>query len=106
MPGASTRPFAERCDLIAVQEVQDNLEGLDHLKGLLGGKYGMAASDITGGIAGKQAMVERLAILFRWDRVERTAVASDITIDRSAVLETLYEERQDFLAAFRIASRP
>ncbi len=102
-PGAwrFLKTFCERCDLIAVQEVQDNLEGLDHLKGLLGDKYGMAASDITGGIAGERAMVERLAFLFRWDRVERTAVTSDITIDRSAVLETLYTERQDFLAAFK-----
>ena len=102
-PGAWAflKRFCERCDLIAVQEVQDNLEALIHLKGLLGKKYGMAVSDVTGGIAGKQAMVERLAFLFRWDRVERTEVASDITIDRSAVLDTLYEERGDFEAAFK-----
>ena len=57
-------------------------------------------SDVTGGIAGKRAMVERLAFLFRWDRIERSEVASDITIDRSAVLDTLYEERADFRGAF------
>lgn len=95
------RRFCRQCDLIAIQEVQDNLEGLNHLKDLLGSKYGMVASDITGGIAGKRGMVERLAYLFRWDRVERTEVASDITIDRSAVLDTLYEQRADFLAAFK-----
>ena len=102
-PGAWAflKRFCERCDLIAVQEVQDNLEALVHLKGLLGPKYGLAVSDITGGIAGKRAMVERLAFLFRWDRVERTEVASDITIDRSAVLDTLYDERADFQAAFK-----
>ena len=102
-PGAWAflKRFCERCDLIAVQEVQDNLEALIHLKGLLGPKYGLAVSDVTGGIAGKQAMVERLAFLFRWDRIERTEVASDITIDRSAVLDTLYGERDDFEAAFR-----
>ncbi len=93
--------FCERCDLIAIQEVQDNLEGLNHLRSLLGPQYGMAASDITGGVAGKKAMVERLAYLFRWERVERTEVASDITVDRSAVLGTLYEERADFLDAFK-----
>ncbi len=102
-PGAWAflKRFCERCDLIAVQEVQDNLEALIHLKGLLGPKYGLAVSDVTGGIAGKQAMVERLAFLFRWDRIERTEVASDITIDRSAVLDTLYGERDDFEAAFK-----
>lgn len=101
-PGAWAflKRFCERCDLIAVQEVQDSLEALIHLKGLLGENYGLAVSDITGGIAGKQAMVERLAFLFRWDQIERTEVASDITIDRSAVLDTLYEERADFLLAF------
>ncbi len=102
-PGAWAflKRFCERCDLIAVQEVQNNLEALIHLKGLLGPKYGLAVSDVTGGIAGKQAMVERLAFLFRWDRIERTEVASDITIDRSAVLDTLYGERDDFEAAFK-----
>ncbi len=93
--------FCGRCDLIAIQEVQDDLAGLNHLGDMLGPGYGMVASDITGGIAGKRAMVERLAYLFRWERVERTEVASDITIDRSAVLDTLYEERADFLDAFR-----
>lgn len=102
-PGAWAfiKRFCERCDLIAVQEVQDSLEALIHLKGLLGANYGLAVSDITGGIAGKKAMVERLAFLFRWDRIERTEVASDITIDRSAVLDTLYTERADFLQAFQ-----
>lgn len=97
---AFLKRFCETCDLIAVQEVQDDLEALNHLKDLLGPKYGMAASDITGGIAGKKGMVERLAYLFRWDRVERTEIASDISIDRSAVLDTLFEERMDFLKAF------
>ncbi len=94
---AFLKRFCERCDLIAVQEVTDNLEGLAHLKGLLGELYGMVASDITGGVAGKpKGMTERLAFLFRWDRVERTEVASDITFDRSAILDTLYNERSDF----------
>jgi len=95
------RRFCANCDLIAIQEVQDSLEGLNHLKSLLGDKYGMAASDITGGIAGKRGMVERLAFLFRWDKVERTEVASDITIDRSAVLDTLYDHRTEFRAALK-----
>jgi len=97
--------FCARCDLIAVQEVQDNLEGLNHLKSLLGAGYGMAASDITGGIAAKRGMVERLAFLYRANRVRRTEVASDITTDRSAVLDTLYTKRTDFLKAFRVRQK-
>jgi len=101
-PGAWAflKRFCERCDLIAVQEVQDSLDGLNHLKGLLGANYGLAVSDITGGIAGRQAMVERLAFVYHRERIEHTEVASDITIDRSAVLDTLYQERSDFLLAF------
>jgi endonuclease/exonuclease/phosphatase family metal-dependent hydrolase len=85
--------FCRNCDLIAVQEVQDNLDGLNFLKGLLGEAYGLVASDVTGWKIGARSMVERLAFLFHWSTVERTEVASDITYDRSAVLGTLYEER-------------
>ncbi|MCZ6628089.1 MAG: endonuclease/exonuclease/phosphatase, partial [SAR324 cluster bacterium] len=91
--------FCSRCDFIAVQEVLDNLEGLNHLKDRLG--YGLVASDITGGVPGGRGMVERLAYLYRWKAIERTEVASDITYDRKVVLDTLFEHRDGFHAAFR-----
>lgn len=92
--------FCERCDLVAVQEVQDNLEGLNYLKGLIGESYGMVCSDITGGVPGGVGMKERLAFLFHWPTVQRTEVASDISFDRSAVLDTLFKDRADFSRAF------
>lgn len=95
------RNFCSRCDLIAVQEVLDDLEGLSYLKGLLGQDYGMAASDITGRTPGGEGMAERLAFLFRWKTIERTEIASDISYDRSAVIDTLYEKRKNFSAAFK-----
>jgi hypothetical protein len=60
----------------------------------------MVSSDITGGTPGRGSATERLAFLFRWKRVERTEVASDISFDRSDVLGTLYDNRLDFWAAF------
>ena len=91
------RRFAERCDLLAIQEVSDNLEGLNHLKDMLGDPYGMVASDITGGVpASKLGMTERLAYLFRWERVARSEVASDLTFDRSSVAERLLAGRKVF----------
>lgn len=93
--------FCDRCDLIAVQEVQDDLSGLNHLRDLLGKsgnqpKYGMVASDITGwSPSSKGSMVERLAFLYRKGRVERTEVSSDLTFDRSEVLTGIYKERAD-----------
>ncbi len=93
--------YCKRCDLVAIQEVQDNMEGLRHLKDLCGPKYGLVASDITGGRPAKRAgKTERLAFLFRWDRIERTEIASDITYDRTAIFDTLYESRFDFWEAF------
>jgi endonuclease/exonuclease/phosphatase family metal-dependent hydrolase len=90
--------IAERFDLLAIQEVQDDLGGLKHIhRELLGDRYGLVASDITGSYPGARPAPERLAFLFRWDRVRRTEIASDITYDRSRVFETLYDSRFDFL---------
>jgi len=91
------RRFAERCDLLAIQEVGDDMQGLKHLKGLLGEPYGMVASDITGGVPASQlGMTERLAYLFRWARVARSEVASDLTFDRTSIGERLLIARKAF----------
>ncbi len=92
--------ICERFDLIAIQEVQDRLDGLNHIKEQLGGDYGMVVSDITGSTPGSASPVERLAFLFRWAKVARTEVASDISYDRSAVVGTLYDGRLDFWRSF------
>ena len=82
--------ICSRFDLIALQEVQDDLAGIRHLRELLGPSYGMAVSDTTGKVPGRPGMCERLAFLFNWKRVQRTEVASDITYDRSHVVDTLF----------------
>jgi len=92
--------FCSCCDLIAVQEVQDDLSGVKYLKGLLGDEYGMAVSDITGGAIVGKAMTERLAFLFRWRTVQRTEVASDISYDRTATLDNLMPNINAFVKAF------
>ncbi|MFQ5625965.1 MAG: endonuclease/exonuclease/phosphatase family protein [Methyloligellaceae bacterium] len=91
--------YCSRCDLIAIQEVQDNLEALKFLKGLLGDEYGLVTTDAAGGVPGRGGSFERLAFLFRWQRVERTDVASDIAYERSFVANTLYENRDEIVAA-------
>ena len=85
-----------RFDLIAVQEVMDDLSGLEHLLNLLGNDYGMVVSDVTGAKPGSPGNAERLAYLFNWKRVKRTALASDITFDRSEIANNLYDNRNDF----------
>jgi len=92
---------AGRFDLLAVQEVQDSLEGISRLRDLLGKNYGLVVSDTTGKQPGGTGMAERLAFLFNWKRVRRTEVASDITYDRSTVAHNLFTNRKRFWAAFK-----
>lgn len=91
----------KRFDLIAIQEIMDNLSGLEHLQTLLGNDYGMVVSDVTGAKPGKSGNAERLGYLFNWKRVKRTALASDITFDRSEIAGNLYENRTAFNKAWK-----
>lgn len=89
-----------RFDLIAIQEVMDDLSGMEHLLEQLGDDFGMVVSDVTGVKPGKRGNPERLGFLFNWKSIERTAMASDITYDRSEIARNLYENRTDYSAAW------
>lgn len=94
--------FCQQCDLVAIQEVLDDMEGLRKLLKICNkeGDYRILVSDNTGGVASGGGMNERLAFLYNLDTMKRMGVASDITIDRSAVLNTLYGNRGSFEQAF------
>ncbi|MEM7313421.1 MAG: endonuclease/exonuclease/phosphatase family protein [Planctomycetota bacterium] len=93
--------FCKACDFIAIQEVQDSLESVRELVNRLGDDYGLLVSDIAGGVPGERSMRERLAFVFNRKRVVPTELASDISFERSALLESLYEHRDEFLDAFQ-----
>ena len=99
--------FCARCDLIAIQEVQDNLQGLRHLKKLVDervaseGEFGLVVSDITGEVPGEKGMPERLAFLYRRSRVRRMDMVSDLTVDRSGVLHNFSNNADAFAAAWK-----
>ncbi len=84
--------FCAACDLVAIQEVQDDVDGLRYLKErtesrVAGrGEYALAISDITGEVPGESGMAERLAFLYRHRRLRRLELASDLTY---SVLGTL-----------------
>lgn len=78
-------------DLLAVQEVMDELSGLQRLMELLGPEFGLIVSDTTGVFPGDRGLGERLAFIYRWSVVERGEVASDVTYDRSKVSNILLE---------------
>lgn len=90
----------KRFDLVAIQEVMDDLSGLEYLLSLLGDDYGMVVSDVTGAKPGSSGNAERLGFLFNWKRVKRTALASDITFDRSEIVSNLYNNRTAFSQAW------
>jgi hypothetical protein len=92
--------YSERCDFIAIQEVLDDVSSLMHLKERLGAKYEVVLSDTAGGVPGRRGSRERLAFLYRGDRIKHTGLASDISFERSAVVETLYDNKDDFTEAF------
>ena len=96
MAWAFLEAVAARFDLLAVQEVMDDLEGIRHLRERLGPGYGLVVSDVTGVFPGERGSAERLAILFQWRRIARTELASDITYDRSKVVSTLFDHHLDF----------
>ncbi len=113
--------FCARCDLVAIQEVQDRLDGLHELKARVdervssAGEYGLVVSDITGKTPGKRGMAERLAFLYRRSRVHRADMISDLTVDRSGMLQNLkagreaidaaWREHQEKIAAFEAGTR-
>jgi hypothetical protein len=95
--------YVSRCDFIAIQEVKDDLSGLLRLKDSLddSDKYAIIVSDVTGARPGVDTTQERLAFLYRWDRIERTELASDVTYDRRSILGALLENWDSFIADFR-----
>jgi len=98
--------FCARCDLVAIQEVQDNLDGLLRLKTLVDervsstGEFELLVSDITGEVPGESGMAERLAFMYRKSRVKRMDVTSDIAIDRTGVIENFNQNENEITQAW------
>ena len=76
-------------DLLAIQEVMDDLSGIRTLMDLLGPDFGLIVSDKTGAFPGDPGLGERLAFVYNRLAVRRTEIATDITYDRSKLLATI-----------------
>ena len=66
-------------DLLAIQEILDDLSGIRRLMELLGPDFSLVISDTTGAFPGRRGLPERLGFIYNWRVVERTEVATDIT---------------------------
>lgn len=79
-------------DLLAVQEVMEDMEGLRYLEELMGDDFGMVVSDTTGSFPNEGGLKERLAFIFNWTIVNRKEMVTDVTYDRTKVLQIIVEE--------------
>lgn len=76
-------------DLVAIQEIMEDLRGIQKLKELMGDDYEMAISDTTGVFPGECGMGERLGFLYRKSMVKRTEIISDISLDRTQIIKNI-----------------
>ncbi len=93
--------YAERCDLLAIQEVGDDITSVKHLVNELGDDYAFTASDISGGSPGRGGNIERLVYVYNKRRLEPTGLGSDLAYERSDILRTLYENQELFAKDFK-----
>ena len=66
-----------RFDVIAVQEVKDNLKALRHMLHVLGPNWGLSLTDVTKGDPGNS---ERMAFLFDTRRVQLSGLACELVV--------------------------
>jgi endonuclease/exonuclease/phosphatase family metal-dependent hydrolase len=93
----------DRFDLVAVQEVRDDLRALDRLMGRLGPSWKYLVSDVTQGRAGNG---ERLAFLYDTGKVDFLGVAGELVLppletDRETV-PVQQVARTPLMAAFHV----
>lgn len=88
-------------DILAVQEIMDDLSGVKKLLEEMGEGFGLILSDTTGAFPGKKGLPERLGFIYNWQIVKRTEIATDITYDRSEVLKILGQNIDGFYGVFK-----
>ncbi len=92
-----------RFDLLAVQEVLDDLAGIRRLRAdvevSFGRRFEMLVSDIAGARPGGAGDAERLVFLYDPKRIAHTELASEVTADRSTVSEVLVAQRVAYTKA-------
>lgn len=91
-----------RFDLIAVQEIRDNLDALDDLMNILGGWWKYLVSDVT---LGKQGNQERHAYIYDTRKLSFGGLAGELSPPMKKVEGTLSADfafaRSPYLAGFR-----
>ncbi|MDX1523905.1 MAG: endonuclease/exonuclease/phosphatase, partial [Anaerolineae bacterium] len=91
--------ICRRFDLLAGQEILGDLSGVRRLVAELGSDFSVIGSDTTGAFSGDPGLSERLGFMYRSSVIERGPIVSDVTYDRSKLLETLARNKDELEAA-------
>ncbi len=92
-----------RFDIVAIQEVREDLAALDKLKGILGRWWGYLVTDVTEGKPGNR---ERLVFLFDKRKVRFSGVAGEVAIPPVKLGKKRYQParqlaRSPYIAGFQ-----
>ena len=83
-------------DVIAVQEVMNDMTAIRRLRELLGDEYGLIVSDVVGRFPGERGNEERLAYLYNRRVVHRGDMVAEVSTSRSRVLKTIAAYHAEF----------
>ncbi len=88
-------------DLVAIQEVREDLSALDRLQTILGGWSRFLVTDVTEGTAGNR---ERMAFLYDTRKVKFSGIAGEIVLPemKSGVDPTRQLARTPFIVGFEV----
>lgn len=98
-----------RFDVVAVQEVQDNLQALRQIMLCLGSDWGFHVTDVTAGDAGDS---ERLAYLYDLRRVRPSGLAGELVLSPEDLADPLVPGlarqlvKTPYIVSFTTAGRP
>lgn len=95
---ATMRFLADTCrhfDLLAVQEVMEDMDGIRCLKELMGPEYSLIVSDTCGVFPGELGNVERMAFIYNSKVVWRTELVTDVIYERTKLIRTIAEYNDD-----------
>jgi endonuclease/exonuclease/phosphatase family metal-dependent hydrolase len=91
--------IVDRFDLVAVQEVREDLTALEHLQRRLGHHWDYLVSDVTEGVAGNR---ERLAFLYDTRKVDFLDVVGELVLPAKGKEAVTQLARTPFLASFQV----
>lgn len=90
-----------RFDIVAVQEVRDNLDELNALLRMLGPGWDRIYTDVT---LGPQGNGERMAFVFDSKKIRFTGLAGELVLDQRNLLDTRQFARTPYVCSFRAGS--